>query len=95
VIINAAPTLGAGHPVPGEVGAAYSNPAFTATGGTGPLVWTVNSGALRNGVALSGSGALSGTPAAAGTAAFTVQVTDAKAQAATQDLSIAVTLSPS
>lgn len=94
VTINAAPTLALPTPVPGEVGAAYSSPAFTATGGTAPLVWTVTSGALPNGVALSSAGVLSGTPTAAGTAAFTVTVTDAAGTTANQALTLTVVPAP-
>jgi hypothetical protein len=49
-----------------------------ATGGEGPFTWTLASGALPTGLALSGSGVISGDPTVSGTADFTVQVTDSE-----------------
>jgi hypothetical protein len=59
---------------PGMVGAAYSA-TIAATGGYGASTYTFSlvSGALPPGIALSASGALSGTPTASGTTTFTVQ----------------------
>jgi hypothetical protein len=59
----------------GNVGTAYNAPV-TATGGTSPYTWTVSSGALPAGLALSSGGVISGTPTAAGTSTFTLTVTD-------------------
>ena len=47
-------------------------------------------GTLPAGISLSADGNLSGTPTATGTASFTVQVTDANAQTATQATSITI-----
>ena len=60
----------------GVVGTAYSQ-LFTASGGVSPYTYTVTSGALPPGLALSGSGALAGTPSATGLYGFTVTATDA------------------
>jgi hypothetical protein len=84
----------------GQVGAAYSQ-MITASGGTGPYTYTVSSGALPAGLALSAGGALSGTPTAAGTFYFTVTAKDSNNITGAQAYSLAVapaptiTLSPS
>ena len=63
---------------------------LTETGGTSPYTWSVSSGSLPPGIGLSPDGNLSGTPTAAGSYSFTVKVTDAKNQSATQATSITV-----
>jgi hypothetical protein len=50
---------------------------ITASGGTAPITFTVTSGTLPPGLALSSSGVVSGTPTAAGSFSFTVRATDA------------------
>ena len=85
-------------PLPsGQVNVAYST-ALNATGGTIPYTWSVSAGAIPSGLILSSAGVLSGTPTAAGPVSFTVKVTDAAAQTATELLKItidlAVSLSP-
>ena len=61
----------------GTVGIPYSA-ALVATGGygTGSYTFSVLSGTLPTGLALSSGGTLSGKPTAAGTSTFTVQVTN-------------------
>ena len=73
----------------GELGSAYSA-NVAATGGTMPYTFTVTSGALPNGLALSTAGALSGTPTVLGTFNFTVQVSDNASNTDSQALSIEV-----
>ncbi len=75
----------------GTVGTAYSA-SLAASGGTPGYNWSLNSGSLPAGVALSAAGQISGTPTTAGTSSFTVQVRDSgsPAQTATQSLSISV-----
>ena len=63
---------------------------LTESGGTAPYTWSVSSGSLPAGVSLSPAGTLSGTPTATGTSSFTVKVTDANGQSATQATSITV-----
>jgi hypothetical protein len=63
---------------------------LTASGGTAPLAWTVTSGSLPAGVILSPDGNLTGTPTATGTFSFTVKVTDANGQSATQATSLTI-----
>jgi subtilisin family serine protease len=78
----------------GTVGQAYSE-TLTATGGTPPFSWTLDSGALPAGLALNAStGAVTGTPTSAGTESFTVRVTDSLEQTDTQALSIEVAPPP-
>ncbi|WP_368671480.1 putative Ig domain-containing protein [Corallococcus carmarthensis] len=60
-----------------------------ATGGRGPLVWSVTAGPLSRGLTLSESGLLSGTPS--GSSAFTVTVTDDNWRRASRELSLAIT----
>ncbi len=77
----------------GIVGQAYPATALSASGGTGPLAWTVSTGALPAGLGLdSSTGAISGTPTTGGTASFTVTATDSETPAvsASADLSIQV-----
>jgi hypothetical protein len=58
--------------------AAYSQ-QLTATGGTAPYTWSVTSGALPAGLALSAQGLISGTPTVSGAFNFTVQAQDSGA----------------
>ncbi|HEX7669621.1 MAG TPA: putative Ig domain-containing protein [Polyangiaceae bacterium] len=60
----------------GESGVAY-NSALLATGGTPPYTWTLASGALPNGLALSAAGVISGIPTTPGAFPFVVRVRDA------------------
>ncbi|MDQ1448320.1 MAG: large repetitive protein, partial [Actinomycetota bacterium] len=50
--------------------------SLTATGGAAPYTFTVQSGSLPEGMALSSSGELTGAPTAAATSTFTVLATD-------------------
>jgi len=81
----------------GEVGAAYSQ-TLTATGGQAPHVytWSVISGSLPAGFALTAGGVLSGTPGstALGTASFTVRATDSAGGTATLPMSLAIIAGP-
>ena len=78
----------------GTVGQAYSQ-TLTATGGTPPFSWTLDSGSLPAGLTLNAStGAVTGTPTSAGTESFTARVTDSLSQTDTQALSIEVAPAP-
>jgi Putative Ig domain/Spy0128-like isopeptide containing domain len=63
---------------------------LTASGGTSPLSWTVTSGSLPSGIILSNDGNLTGTPTVTGTFSFTVKVTDANGQSASQATSLTI-----
>jgi hypothetical protein len=73
----------------GTVNVSYSK-TLTATGGLAPYSWTLASGTLPSGIALSTTGVLSGKPTAAGTFNFVVRVTDTGGQSATRSLSLVV-----
>jgi hypothetical protein len=68
--VPVAPVIDSPAPIDGAVGSAYSH-TFTASG-TGPITFTVTSGALPDGVTLVGA-SLTGTPTTAGD--FTFQLT--------------------
>jgi hypothetical protein len=59
----------------GTVSSPYSA-TLTASGGTGSYSWSLASGTLPNGLALSAGGVLAGTPSAAGTFTFAVAAAD-------------------
>ena len=67
---------------------------LTAVGGTAPYTWSRASGSLPPGLALAANGTVSGTPTKAGTYDFTVKVTDAKGETATQALTIVIISPP-
>jgi hypothetical protein len=73
----------------GTTGTPY-NEVVAATGGTGPLAFTVTSGSLPDGLSLSAAGAITGTPTTAGTSNFTVTATDTVGASASQPLSITI-----
>lgn len=75
----------------GAVNAAYSE-QLSASGGTAPYNFTVISGNLPAGLALSLSGLLSGTPTQATTTNFTVQAQDARL--AIGQITYALTVTP-
>lgn len=74
-------------------GAAYSK-TLTASGGTTPYAWTLDSGSLPAGLTLSSAGVISGTPTSTNDATFTVRVTDAVPESATKTFTIVVHAAP-
>ena len=69
------------------------NQTVTATGGTAPNTWTVDSGTLPPGLTItagSPNAAISGTPTTSGAYMFTLKVTDAAGQADTQQFTLDV-----
>lgn len=87
-----APLAIAGSPAPvATVGTVYSA-AFAATGGRSAYAFSLHTGTLPAGLALSPAGAISGTPTAGGTAiGIRVRATDADGRTATSEpFSIAV-----
>jgi uncharacterized repeat protein (TIGR01451 family) len=87
--IIAGPSLSFPAPPAGWTHTVYSD-TLTESGGTSPFTWSVSSGSLPAGISLSPDGNLTGTPTTVGTASFTVKVTDAKGQSATQPASIGI-----
>ncbi|MDB6118436.1 MAG: hemagglutinin, partial [Verrucomicrobiaceae bacterium] len=72
-------------------GLAYSA-TFSASGGSGTLTWTKDSGTLPAGLTLSPTGVLSGKPTVpVSNAAFTIKVTDASNFSATKAFTLTVT----
>ena len=93
---GAAPAITTASPLPGgNVSAAYSQ-TIAASGGALPLVWSVISGAVPAGCALSAAGVLSGTPTTASTYIFVAQVRDNVGRVATKTFgcTIAAALGP-
>jgi hypothetical protein len=75
---------------PATVGTAYSE-TFTASGGTGPYGWDLQSGSVP-GLALTSGGVLSGNPTANGNFTLVVRVTDANSVQATRQYTLSVGL---
>ncbi len=80
----------------GKNGSSYSA-TLSAAGGTPGYTWSIASGSLPAGLALSSAGVISGTPTASGTSTFTVAVKDSGSpvQTASAQESIAVSAAPS
>ncbi len=80
----------------GTNGLSYTQ-SLSATGGTSPVTWTVNSGALPAGLSLTPEGIIEGFPTTNGTSNFTVLATDSALPTAatdTQALSITIVAPP-
>jgi len=74
----------------GEVGVGFLAVTLAAKDGTGPYTWSIASGQLAPGLALSTAGVITGTSTAAGTFAFTAKVTDSAGTSATGKATITV-----
>jgi hypothetical protein len=77
----------------GTVGVAYQGFVF-ANGGSGGYTFSVGSGSLPNGLALSSSGMVSGTPTTPGQFSFTVVVTDSAGGSASGGFRITINPAP-
>ena len=76
----------------GKSGTSYSA-SLSATGGTPGYTWSIASGSLPAGLALSSAGQISGTPTASGTVTFTVAVQDSASPAQTASAQESITVS--
>lgn len=77
-----------------QVGKSYSA-TLVATGGTAPLTWSLTSGSLPAGLALSSSGAISGTPTAVvNSTALTFTVSDSNSPSQHKNVNLALTVGP-
>ena len=90
-ITVACPTIGVdpGGLPNGTVGHSY-NQNITAGGGTSPYSFTVTSGTLPAGLALTCSGVLSGTPTSSGSFTFAIQATDGYGCTGTRSYSLMI-----
>jgi len=90
VAINASITVSPSSLPNGTAGSPYSQ-TVSATGGAGGFTFSVSSGALPAGLALSGStGVLSGTPSSAGSSSFTIAATDSNGATGSQAYSVTI-----
>jgi hypothetical protein len=78
--------------LPGGVASTSYNTSLTATGGTTPYNWAIQScsGVCNAGLSLSPAGVLSGTPINSGTSTYTVGVIDATGQSASASLNLTI-----
>jgi hypothetical protein len=74
----------------GEVGLTYGSVTAGAAGGVKPYKWSISSGALPSGLALSKGGSTTGKPTAPGTFSFVIRVDDSAGGAAGVSRSIFV-----
>jgi hypothetical protein len=74
----------------GAIGSTYST-TLGATGGNGSFSWSLSSGSLPGGLALSPAGVISGVPTSVGDFAFTVGVTDGQL---TDSKTFSITVTP-
>jgi hypothetical protein len=90
IAIAASPVVITTAALPGGTAGTAYNSSVAATGGTGGITFSIDSGSLPAGLSLAASGAITGNPTTAGTANFTVKATDSAGASATRALSISV-----
>lgn len=80
---------------PALVGVLF-NTSLSVTGGKGPYIWSIASGALPSGITLNANtGALSGIAGLLGSASFTVKVTDSENPPQSTTLALNLSINPS
>jgi hypothetical protein len=90
ISINPTPAILSTTLPAGNIGVNY-NQTISRTGGTAPISWSIESGALPPGLSLDNvSGIISGIPASSGTNSFVIKVSDSTGKSVTQNLSIAI-----
>ncbi|MBU6214516.1 putative Ig domain-containing protein [Patescibacteria group bacterium] len=86
-VVGISPENGFQEPVAGQ---AYAL-GLSVSGMVSPLVWSISSGNLPNGLSIdSSTGRISGTPTTPGTYSFTAQVQDANSGVATRNYTLSV-----
>ena len=91
-IVSNALTITSSALASGTDGTAYSQ-TLHASGGTPAYTWSISSGSLPAGLALSASsGTISGTPTASGTFTFTASVTDSSSPVQTKSVATSITI---
>ncbi|MCB9384653.1 MAG: putative Ig domain-containing protein [Bryobacterales bacterium] len=90
IVVNPPPSITTSSLPFGVTSESYSQTA-AATGGTAPLTWSVASGSLPSGIALSSTtGEIHGAPSGPGDSTFLLRVTDARG--VTDDFSLMLTV---
>jgi hypothetical protein len=90
ISINPTPAILSTTLPAGNIGVNY-NQTISRTGGTAPISWSIESGALPPGLSLDNvAGVISGIPASSGANSFTIKVIDSTGEAVTQALSITI-----
>ncbi|RKN85764.1 hypothetical protein D7M11_05340 [Paenibacillus ginsengarvi] len=74
----------------GKVGVTYAPVTIESSGGIGKRTYSLVSGALPVGMALTSSGVFSGAPTVAGSYTFTVRVTDDQSATANQSFTVVI-----
>lgn len=70
------------------------NAQLEASGGLGPYTWTIETGALPDGLTMTSAGVISGRPSIAGATSFLVRVKDSLGTSSTKTLFLIVTQPP-
>ncbi len=88
-VISLSPMMETASLVKGRLGEPY-NVAFEANGGLPPYSWTIQVGALPDGMNLSTDGTLAGTPTESGDFPISVRVTDATNHGDARDMTLRI-----
>jgi hypothetical protein len=90
VVISAGMSISSCPASTAVVGQSYSSSA-TAQGGAAPYVWSIQSGALPDGLKIdSASGTVSGVPTTIGISSFTIALVDSAAVSATRSCTLSI-----
>jgi hypothetical protein len=84
-------SIATASPLPSGLASSPYSQTLSATGGVPPYTWSVTSGALPPGLALSSAGVIAGAAISAGVYGFTVQVQDSASTTAAAAFSLTIT----
>src|SRR4029453_3567868 len=70
------------------------NASFEASGGIGPYVWNIESGALPDGLTMNAAGVITGRATTSGATSFVIRVRDSLGTASSKSLFLIVTAPP-